>query len=505
MAQAESFEALTADPNEEGWLICDSCNDGYNVVTCDDCGESWCDDCDTKDGYHKCNIKDAESFWDTVSNCKQELLQCREALSRIEHITEQKDVSDGAIGYIHAVCETVLKDKRPSITNIPHFDAESRFDKLADKIAKEYRKDGDSAEKAKEIGEATAAKIGRAKYGPRRFAEMAHDAESFDSETKMGQYSYETTCGCGTTATWDGGYKNPIEVEQIDWPSPAFDHFEIQLAMKCPNPECDEYHFCHIEEDYISKPKFSAEEMAHDAESFSAEVCPCGCAMVGCVCSSSCKGKCLGAESFSAEKIEGQTQSNIAAKFFVGFDRKGELVGRGKFKNYNSALKKAKIVEKKEGNSRVVSPQGAALWMSDGKGLFQAGKLTAQAKEFYNAEEMADAYLAAEEEYFGAEGHSNWEDAWGEDIEIDSRDLWNPERAAIDEIRGNRALREELEDQGIYVGRHPGYYDDSGQWIELGDYSGYSSPTLPLWAQIGLVIGVVSGISYAARKGWLGK
>ena len=62
------------------------------------------------------------------------------------------------------------------------FGAESRFDKLADKIAKEYRKEGDSAEKAKEIGEATAAKIGRKKYGPRRFEEMAHGAESFDAD-----------------------------------------------------------------------------------------------------------------------------------------------------------------------------------------------------------------------------------------------------------------------------------------------------------------------------------
>jgi hypothetical protein len=39
----------------------------------------------------------------------------------------------------------------------------------------------------------------------------------------------------------------------------------------------------------------------YDAESFEAEVCPCGCAMKGCVCSSSCKGECLAAESFAAE------------------------------------------------------------------------------------------------------------------------------------------------------------------------------------------------------------
>ena len=87
-------------------------------------------------------------------------------------------------------------------------------------------------------------------------------SDIFMAETKMGQHSYETTCECGTKAIWDGGYKNPIEVEQIDWPSPSFDHFEMQLTMKCPNPECDEYHYCIIEEDYLSKPKFSAESFA---------------------------------------------------------------------------------------------------------------------------------------------------------------------------------------------------------------------------------------------------
>ena len=66
----------------------------------------------------------AENF-EAESNCEQELLQCREALSRIEHITEQKVVSDSAIGYIHNLCQTVLKDVRPKHTNIPNFDAES--------------------------------------------------------------------------------------------------------------------------------------------------------------------------------------------------------------------------------------------------------------------------------------------------------------------------------------------------------------------------------------------
>ena len=109
------------------------------------------------------------------------------------------------------------------------------------------------------------------------------------------------------------------------------------------------------------------------------------------------------AESFDAEKIEGQTQSNIYAKFFVGHVSNDELRGNGKFKTYDSAVKKAKEVAKKEGNSRVVSPMGAALWTSNDKGLFQAGHLTKEAKRFYNSEEeMAVGYLSAESTIYDA-------------------------------------------------------------------------------------------------------
>jgi hypothetical protein len=108
-------------------------------------------------------------------------------------------------------------------------------------------------------------------------------------------------------------------------------------------------------------------------------------------------------ESFDAEKIEGQTQSNIYAKFFVGHVSKDELRGNGKFKTYDSALKKAKEVAKREGNSRVVSPMGAALWTSNDKGLFQVGHLTKEAKRFYNSEEeMATGYLSAESTIYDA-------------------------------------------------------------------------------------------------------
>ena len=43
--------------------------------------------------------------------------------------------------------------------------AESRFDKLSKEIAEEYEEKGKSPEEAERIGDATAAKIGRQKYG----------------------------------------------------------------------------------------------------------------------------------------------------------------------------------------------------------------------------------------------------------------------------------------------------------------------------------------------------
>jgi hypothetical protein len=85
------------------------------------------------------------------------------------------------------------------------------------------------------------------------------------------------------------------------------------------------------------------------------------------------------------------------------------------------------------------------------------------------------------------------------EYEIDDRDIYNPERAAMDMIRGNRALREQMEEQGVYVGRHPGYYDDNGRWVELMEhYDDYER--IPNWLQ-GLVgVGLVGGLTYLLTK-----
>ena len=62
--------------------------------------------------------------------------------------------------------------------------AESKFDKLAKEIAEDYEDKGKSPQEAMEIGEATAAKIGRAKFGKRKFAKMGQKAE-FDKDFDM--------------------------------------------------------------------------------------------------------------------------------------------------------------------------------------------------------------------------------------------------------------------------------------------------------------------------------
>ena len=116
---------------------------------------------------------------------------------------------------------------------------------------------------------------------------------------------------------------------------------------------------------------------------------------------------------YGAEGNPKKTTSTIYANFYVGHsDKKGELAGNGKFKKYDDALAKAKEVAKKEGHSRIVSPRGFALWTSDGKGLFQAGKSTAEAREFYRAEDgsinmngYATEYMEAEDMYFSAPPH----------------------------------------------------------------------------------------------------
>ena len=100
---------------------------------------------------------------------------------------------------------------------------------------------------------------------------------------------------------------------------------------------------------------------------------------------------------------------DLNAKFYVGHVGKDsdKLLGNGNFRKYKEAVSKAEKVAKKDGNSRVVSPRGVALWTHDDKGLFQKGKINKEAKRFYRAEDgyvdmnsYASDYLDLEDDYF---------------------------------------------------------------------------------------------------------
>ena len=94
------------------------------------------------------------------------------------------------------------------------------------------------------------------------------------------------------------------------------------------------------------------------------------------------------AESFEAQGNPDKRTTTQYANFYVGWeDEEGELRGGGKFKKYDDALAQAKIVSDRNGNSRIVSTRGFALWTDDGKGMWQEGYNKADAKKFYSAED----------------------------------------------------------------------------------------------------------------------
>ena len=97
--------------------------------------------------------------------------------------------------------------------------AESKFDKLSNEIAKDYEKKGKSKKEADKIGNATAYKIGVAKYGKRGMerkarAGRAKNAESFGADSAHGAESFEANmsyCRHENTAddledVWDKWY-----------------------------------------------------------------------------------------------------------------------------------------------------------------------------------------------------------------------------------------------------------------------------------------------------------
>jgi hypothetical protein len=213
----------------------------------------------------------------------------------------------------------------PSFSNMAH-KAESKFDKLSDKIAKQYEKKGRSPKEAKEIGAKTAYTIGRKKYGKAGMARKARAgmrAESFGAD--MTQEDLE----------------NLYETQDV---------------------ECNE---CGgILNPHSSRGPYKKRQL-------------CDCVW--------------SAESFATFDAQGNPDKRTTtqyATFYVGWeDEEGELRGGGKFKKYDDALAQAKIVSDRNGNSRIVSTRGFALWTDDGKGMWQEGYNKADAKKFYSAED----------------------------------------------------------------------------------------------------------------------
>ena len=126
------------------------------------------------------------------------------------------------------------------------FGAESNFDKLANKIAAQYRKKGTSAKEAMRIGKATAAKIGFKKYGKagmRRKAmrgRMAKGAEGsmpkksiipnviifgvlgvtayLATKIKSVEFGADGDCGCGCKGAKVGGCGDTKQADEGHYP-----------------------------------------------------------------------------------------------------------------------------------------------------------------------------------------------------------------------------------------------------------------------------------------------
>jgi len=109
-------------------------------------------------------------------------------------VCEHCDV-DGTNAQIHYAEEPVIEEpsfipdgdgraigQQNSSINLSPLHAESRFDKLSKEIADEYEEKGMSPEKAQEVGDATAAMIGRKKYGKKGMAQMQRKGMQSESD-----------------------------------------------------------------------------------------------------------------------------------------------------------------------------------------------------------------------------------------------------------------------------------------------------------------------------------
>jgi len=117
------------------------------------------------------NIPESVDF--NAETPKHLLTHCADCKCKLNSKNHKMDTS-GSVGGVGssngALCDScfVHLKKTGNFNNpvsLTQYGAESRFDKLSNEIALEYKEKGMSPEKAQEVGDATAAKIGRAKYG----------------------------------------------------------------------------------------------------------------------------------------------------------------------------------------------------------------------------------------------------------------------------------------------------------------------------------------------------
>ena len=150
----------------------------------------------------------------------RENLSGLDVLKQVQEMNKEDDGERITEGYVRGY----LTDEEYKLGLKMNLAAESRFDNLSNEIADEYEEKGKTPEEAERIGDATAAMIGRKKYGKKGMAQMSKkgmDAESeeyFDCgcvyevmmEGAMCESCGHTTCSdCSQNInTTDANYKN---------------------------------------------------------------------------------------------------------------------------------------------------------------------------------------------------------------------------------------------------------------------------------------------------------
>ena len=206
--EAESAAMTAEDGVSESIFKCRECNSkSYYVGGCNnvDCVDGWCEDCEgVEEGFSEsqcidcggkynyeychscCPCPNQENFGAEVGTTIDDAELSADTVGEIDYegrVTFCDDDGKGSAceeSYCHRCTPLEGCTIHEKCQEIGRFDAESKFDNLAKEIAEDYREKGKSPEEAMKIGKATAAKIGRAKYGNKKFAKMGKSAEEAD-------------------------------------------------------------------------------------------------------------------------------------------------------------------------------------------------------------------------------------------------------------------------------------------------------------------------------------